>query len=759
MEKLVIFRDRQELQAADLNNIETYADTAFAHIVMDAITSERMFVGLGVTQHSATEIDVAAGRLWDGVTGKRYAHDASETISLFSYLPVSDERYLNIAVIGQETDTDQEPRDYLTDLTSGTTEPKSVYMTTARQVAILITAGLESTGPQKPDAPTGYLTTAYVLLNPSGIVSIELASNKALMRLYDVYQTVLTQADWISAAAPKLSSLQTDIAALAAKLAKLATASPLLLKVVADVAEIMEREQLATNYKDYEADVYLDKGQSLTSNANFYARVEEGVRFPWAGQTEQQISLSNPLNTDVATYNGLLLPANTKKARLSLSGYVANLSLSQYAYVPQNLRLLTRTIRRTRYSATQCVCSNGASYSDASTASVVEEVFEGTLPAGVSLGNTSGTTTSVDASNPQHIWTRTQNYWVDTWSENYWGVDSTTHTVSGSMVAQTFLNSQNGWLRSVGLTFKTVAADGAVNMYLCNVSDTGLPLLSEAIASATVAAADLKSSGETAFEFASPAYLEPGKRYALVIITAGAHSVALVDGTQYSQGTLFYSTDGQYFDGDLESDIMMSLYYAAFTSARTVVEFAPISLSDGMAAFDILAQTIVPGSGSLTFQYQPTGDSNWYDIADGTADKLLGLPAMCRMRGVFLGSTDAMPGLGLSGSKLRACRPAKTFHHSSTLRSLEAASTDIRVILLLEGWDATKHTCACSLLSGGATIAAASHVDEVVTDKSIRRTFLFAPAAGISSYNIVIDGTTTTALDCYHVAKRIDMAL
>ena len=198
-----------------------------------------MFVGLGVTQHSATEIDVAAGRLWDGVTGKRYAHDASETISLFSYLPVSDERYLNIAVIGQETDTDQEPRDYLTDLTSGTTEPKSVYMTTARQVAILITAGLESTGPQKPDAPTGYLTTAYVLLNPSGIVSIELASNKALMRLYDVYQTVLTQADWISAAAPKLSSLQTDIAALAAKLAKLATTSPLLLKVVADVAEIM----------------------------------------------------------------------------------------------------------------------------------------------------------------------------------------------------------------------------------------------------------------------------------------------------------------------------------------------------------------------------------------------------------------------------------------------------------------------------------------------------------------------------------------
>jgi len=759
MEKLVIFRDRQELQAADLNNIETYADTAFAHIVMDAITSERMFVGLGVTQHSATEIDVAAGRLWDGVTGKRYAKDASETISLFSYLPVTDKKYLNISVIGQETSTDQEPRDYLTDLTSGTTEPKSVYMTTARQVAILITAGLESTGPQKPDAPTGYLTTAYVLLNASGIVSIELASNKALMRLYDVYQAVLSQADWITSAAPKLSSLQTDIAALAAKLAKLATASPLLLKVVTDVAEIMDRMQLATNYKDYEADNYLDKDKSATTNSEFYARVEEGVRFPWAGQTEQQISLSNPLDTAVASYNGLLLPANSKKARLSLDGYVANLSLSQYQYSPQNVRLLTRTIRRTRYSAAQYVCTNGAEWSDASAATVVQEVFEGTIPDGVSLGSTSGTTSNVTQNIPGHVVTRYQSYWVDTWSENYWGVDSTTHSVNGSLVAQTFLNSQNGWLRSVGLTFKAIGSDGAVNLLLCNVSDTGEPLVDEVLAMATVAVGDLKSSGETDFEFTEPPFLEPGKRYAIVIVTGGAHSIALVDGTEYSQGTIFYSTDGTYFTGDLTQDFMMTLYYASFSAARAVVELAPISLSDGIAGFDVLAQTVIPASGSLTYQYQPTGSSDWTDIADGTADSLLGLPAMCRLRAVFLGSTDAMPGLGMTGSKFRAQRAATTFRHISTVRTLDAASTDIRVILLLEGWDASKHTCVCSLLSGGATIAASSHVDEVMTDKSIRRTFLFAPAAGISSYNIVIDGTTTTALDCFHVAKRIDMAL
>jgi len=759
MEKLLIARDRQEFQAADVNNMQAYMDEAVAHVVMDAVTTEKMFVGLGVTKKSATEIDIAAGRLWDGVTGKRYAKDAAETVSLFSYLPVSDQRYLNIAVIGQETDTDQEPRDYLVDLTSGQTEPKSVYMTTARQVATQITAGLESSGPQKPDAPTSYTTIAHVLLNSSGIASIELADNKQLMRLFDVYQYVLALQTWMASVDPRLSSLATDIAALAAKLARLNTASPLLLRVVTDVAEILDRMKLPSNYKSYEADNALSRDKSAMTDTEFYARVSEGIRFPWAGETEQQIALSNPYDAGVVNFNGLILPAHTTKKRLSLTGYVANLPLNQYQYSPQNARLLTRTIRRTRYGVGQVVCSNGAEWSDASTESVITEVFEGTIPAGVTLGSTTGSTVSVVHDEPGHVWTRSVQYWVDVWTEPYWGVDSTTHTINGSLVAQTFLNSQNGWLLSVGLAFKKIGADGAVNMLLCNVSQTGEPLIEETLAMAMVDAAALKSVGETIFAFSEPAFLSPGNRYALVLITGGDHAIALVDGTEYSQGSIFYSTDGSYFMGDFTQDFMMSLNYAQFTSARAVVELAPISLSGGIAGLDILAQTIIPESGSLTYQYQPTGTSDWIDVAAGTADNLLGLPALCRLRAVYLGSTDAMPGLGLSGSKFRAQRAATSFRHISTVRTLEAASSDIRVILLLEGWDATKHGCACTLKHAGATINPASHVDEVVADASIRRTFNFAPGTAISDYQIQIEGTTTTALDCYHVAKRIDMAL
>jgi len=63
MEKSVIYRDRQELQAADLNNTQAWGDEARRHLIGDAITSERLFTGLTVSGRSATELEVAVGRL------------------------------------------------------------------------------------------------------------------------------------------------------------------------------------------------------------------------------------------------------------------------------------------------------------------------------------------------------------------------------------------------------------------------------------------------------------------------------------------------------------------------------------------------------------------------------------------------------------------------------------------------------------------------------------------------------------------------
>jgi hypothetical protein len=283
-----------------------------------------MFVGLRVTQHSATEIYGAAGRLWEGVTGLRYAKAEAETISLFSYLPVADQKYLNVSVIGQEVDDLQEPRDYLVDLTSGQTEPKAVYMAKVRNVAILITAGLESSTPQRPDAPTGYLTVAHVLLGTSGILEIEEASNKQLMRLFEVWQQTLANLSWINEAAPKLASILSDLANLAAMIRALqaaASADGLVSQLAAEVALIRDKLELPAVYTEYEADNFLVLDESDITNPEYHALVNMGVRFPWAGETEQQLALFNPYDTNVKDHDGLILPAYTEVARLALTGY------------------------------------------------------------------------------------------------------------------------------------------------------------------------------------------------------------------------------------------------------------------------------------------------------------------------------------------------------------------------------------------------------------------------------------------------------
>lgn len=156
MEQQVIFRDRQEFQAADLLNLQKFADDSLGNVILDAITSERMIVGMNVSQVSATEVQIDSGRLWCGDLKKVFAHALPTNLSIFSYLPIEDEKFLALSVLGQEQEEDIEPRDFLIDVQSAQTEPRAVAMRLVRVVVAHIVSGLESTEPQRPEPPTGY---------------------------------------------------------------------------------------------------------------------------------------------------------------------------------------------------------------------------------------------------------------------------------------------------------------------------------------------------------------------------------------------------------------------------------------------------------------------------------------------------------------------------------------------------------------------------------------------------------------------------
>ena len=753
MERQVIFRDRQEMQAADLNNVQVFVDESLQHIILDAITGERQYTGCLVTSPSATEINIASGRLWHGDEGKIFRKDQAETVSIFSYLPVSDEKWLAVSLSGVEQETDIQPRDFLIDLDTGQTEPASVAMETARAAQVTINAGIESPDPQKPAAPTGYTTIAYVRLNSSGVQEIEQADNKELMRLFEVSQTVSAHAKWIDEKTAVLADLLSDLTRLM-ELAKRNTSGMLIGDLVRDVAILKDKAELPDSYVSYGGDNFLTKDECDLANTDYYARCEEGIRFPWAGQTEQQPALFNPLADEVKNHDGLILPAYTIEEQNYTSGYSGSLAIGQYAYQEHTMKQGSRTYRRVRFGPERNVCTN-SDEQKAPSFNWVENVYE--LPASgwQYLGKF--------GEHGDFYWVRYRQFWVDIITENYWYIATTDYVINGSQVAQTFLNSGNRWVAGVNLYFDKIGTDGDVHVHLCETS-LGQPDPTKCLATTTVAAADLKiRPTATVADFTQPAFLEAGKRYAILLTTAGTHEAATIQGTQYTQGTVFSCTDGAYFTGDHEKDLMFGIRYAKFLNTRTTVEMTTMSLSDGIADFDFISELVEPDGTEFVVEFQMEGDSNWYPVVQENAEQLLGLPAMVHLRAVFVGTQSLQPGLGLTGSRWQANRAASTFKHISTTRSLGAASENIDVVLQLENWDETKHACTVKLISGGTTYTHDSVSDVVMADAddpTIRRTFNFLPepGTGITEYQIQIEGTTTTVLDLFHVAYRTDVA-
>ena len=86
MEQTVIFRDRQELQSADLNNMQDFTRASLDHIVKDAIDGGKAYSGFTASKTAATEITLSAGRLYAG--GEVYARGENIVIDIFNLLPL-----------------------------------------------------------------------------------------------------------------------------------------------------------------------------------------------------------------------------------------------------------------------------------------------------------------------------------------------------------------------------------------------------------------------------------------------------------------------------------------------------------------------------------------------------------------------------------------------------------------------------------------------------------------------------------------------
>ncbi len=776
MEQKVNFYLNQEVLPDDFNNIQLFGEASLDHVVADAVSPNLYYTGLGVSVTGTTRVRVAPGRFYNN--GAVYAFPTATDFDFLTIMPTVTQKAVAIVAWGDNADSQIQPRSYLTDLTTQATEPRTAAMETDRRCNVQIIEGLQSVSPQLPTIPTGTVLVCTVILSTSGIISVTMNAAGRLPNLDDVASRTRSLEGWRILTDPRISTITSDIAAIRKREEEFASLT-IMREVAADVARLRDLSKLPASYVDYGTDHFLNKDASDPAQSGYSALVEEGVRFPASASTVEALSLQNSLDPTVTNTNGLILPLFTNALRFSnAAGFSGQdyLSSFQVQTTVQVQQPMSRT--RIRYGPAIDTCTNqgymnGRDINLNTALNTFLKDGETFTVLGYSSISPDGTTQSkwvnVDPTQPAtqaevealstHAWLRIARVFVDDYAEPYWALETVTQNVSGYQVGQVFLNPQDGWLTQVGIFVPTVGPTGAIQVSICT-ADSGKPDLLKVIASVSLPQANIATPGqnptETLVTFA-PTFLQGGRRYAIVLQSAGNHGIAHVTGGNVVQGAYYKFQDSAWQVIDATQSLMCNMYFAKFSVSYLAVSLQPLTLSGGIENADILFQGVIPSSTKLDFQVLVDGAWMSLNAANAEADIFGSAPPLCQLRMVFLGTPDVMPAINLTTSQAKVYRPATAFVHFSKVRTLVTPTTSVTVILLLEGgFDPAHHACNCYLIVSGSPVSPSATTD-LVTDTGTQRSFHFTISSS-SSYRVKITGTTDDTQNLFHVSERTDVA-
>ncbi len=751
MERKVIFRDYQEQVAADHNNIQDFGRTSLDHIVDDVVTKSRRYAGFAVVKTAQAEVSVAIGRFYD-VGGAVYSRASTAVQSMISYLAAASKRIVTVSVYGAEQETDVQERDFLVDVGTGATEPDAVAMTNARSAVLAFTAGAESADPQPPAIPNTHAAIAQVLVDTTQVVSVTMLTENAVSSTEALAQRTAILEAFKAATEPRITSLASDLAALANSVAARSTQYDMS-RIYEDLARLKEATEIPTGASDYAADRFLDEDDSDTDDSQalgYDALVQEGIRFPDANADLAEIDIFSANDPNASLGNGLLLPAYDHSLKMAIDTYHSDLGIAQYGFQSFDIVQKTMSRQRIRYGSIFTVCTN-ANWWKSGRYDPITRTFQ-----------KAGETFEVldpELAQINHKMVRYRQIFVDTYTENYWEAVTIEHAIEGAQVAQTFLIANDMWLTRLGFYLTQKAAAENVILTLCEVVN-GVPDLGKAILHQVVAEASLVSNGWTRVAV-TPTFLKAGKRYAVVLTSNANHRIGLAYGQTYLDGTFFYSTDGAYYQGDLTKDMMLELWGAKFRAPQVTINLEALNLDGGIRNIDILAGIIAPESTQLVFEVQPNGGGEWRPISLEDLSAFSGTPPLVLFRARFVGTRDIMSGLMLTGSEVKLSRPKTAFKHISEVQNLAAPSDEIVVKVLLEDFDDTPHDLTCRLRVAGAWETADATATKLLdaAAKRYERTFTFNLGATTSAFSIELAGSTNSAANTFHVSERIHWAL
>ena len=773
MEKTVQFRDYQKVQTSDLNNIEVYARQSFDDLVGDAVTASLRYAGFNTVKSNTAEITVAPGRFYgtndNNAVGAIFSLPTQTIMSLVQYLCVSQvtQKYLTLVAYGVEDQVDVQNRDYLVNTQTLQTQPQAVAMTDSRDAVLAILAGAEAADPVAPAVNVGQVAIANILVNYAGVISVtmltagQVTSTENLNSRLAVVETFDTQVG------PRFDSLAADLAALANQIAGLGRFSNTIIDELAqDVANLKDLAGLPSSYSQYGAVhfAFMDSTKYDINNAlalGFNAEIFYGCRFPAQNADLFALSLFNPFdpNASVGT-NGLLIPAHTNKLMLQTGAPATSITMNVYTWQTYSLVQKNMSYTRIVNGPSYDVCTNGARIQ---TSSGDSNNLGWWLPNFTSQEVETSTYTGA----PGHYWYQVQYYWIDSWTEPYWELDTVTHSVSGMQVAQSFLASSDAWITQIAFYLSAIAApSGDIWVTLCQCTN-GQPDLTQVICHVDVTSTSLVVGWNTVS--IQPTFVAKGARMAVVLTTGVGHQLGMAAAGSYLNGTFFYSQDGAYYLGDYTKEIALQIYSADFSGVgnQVTIEFAALNLAGGIRDIDLTARMIVPDSCQLLFEVMPTGTGTWLPITqDAPLVPFQNAPVLARFRARFVGTSNVMPGITMGDSMVNIWAPGPTFTLVTVTETLASASGNVSFKIEVESFNPVAHSLEASQGDGNGYIrlykTSSSYISPTTVtvtevDASAGRYDITATFSGISptisSFIIVVHGTTNSISDVFHVSN------
>lgn len=812
MENKVIYRDNQELQSADLNNQQDWAQEALDHIVYDAIQADKAYSGFTLSKVASTQIKTGSGRVY--TSGAVYARNEEVILDLYSDLPITTKRQFAIVAWGQTVEEDIQPRNFVVDADTGQAEPQSVAMQETRYVNINFVRGIESADPQYPSIDANVILIGYVLCDPTGIVSFEQSTATQIDNLALIAAEVDTLNEWRSIISGTIDTLRTDLANLAKQLLNYTplTEFQKLVDIVNTIWELVHRPAA---YIWYGTDNFFDESQSDTSltldSVAYSARINEGLRFPQGGSWTGRLSLQNPSEPAVQVYSpeGFFIPKPSgSRVRYDCSfpthPWVVCKILS-FNYWTFTCRQLSWSRWRHRCGPQFYPCSSAQVFGFVST----EDPTRNILAFSTETWDTVSWNTIVqhwefDPRYPLHKWDRWRYFWRDHVSVQYWDKVYSDYSHSGNHICQTYYNAQDGWLS--GLTFFShkAAFYQPLSLVLTGCDEDGTPDNSgytlrrvnleaadvQACYDTPIIAGDIikeivvPSSGANFVKYYTlvplyiypirvnfpPVFVRAGQRIGIHLHSTYDHHFSISekdDCFQVHQGQFWHSNGSKLVMWTVgHKTLRFMAHYCTWgrwgdsTSAggiRYEINLTPLQLAGGISSIDVLAEAVIPAATDLSYEVQVNGV--WVPFAaDPDSPSFSSNPALLPFRAVFNGTTDLMPALSLDQSEITLHGSDSTaLHHYSTEITLGTASDNIKVVGKVYNYVEANHNLDCAIHYSSTHHPADASSDEVLADGSLVRTWTFNTSA-VSTFRIEFAGETNGTGDNYFVAQRIAYA-